>query len=815
MARNGKRWTGVVPLLWATALLYAPVASALGLGRLVVESGLGQPLRAEIPLFAVTPADIQAMKVRMGSAAAFAQAGIEKTHAVRAIHAKVHRSADGRYVVLLQSRRVIDAPFLHFILKVQSPEGTMMRAYMAFLNPVGGVVPLSMQPVRSQRPSAPVARIVPTARQAPAVIQPLVAPVSAGALLHPVRSGETLWTIAQRVTPNAQALPQTLEAFLQSNPQAFFNHNANDLKAGAVLRVPSRRAILAISPTQAGQWLVAQNRAWRRYRAGLAQMPSATGTSGSVGISGALRSAQIISAHRQFLKIEPANLGMDTVAAGAGKGTVTKAKLVAQVAELQRELQDTKRLIVLDDRELASLEHPVKAPVVTKGAIPSRISELPKGVAKPMPAVHVTPAHPLDLHKAPIVVRPQPVVPAPSFLGMLMSMGRLPLMGGVAIILLGIGFFVYRRRQQSMVEFEESILSGGGLNSEGQMADTGNLAKTPEVSFMSEFSQGTNGVVNMHTDEVDPIAEADVYLAYGRDEQAEEILKDALTKDSQRLELKLKLLDIYFARHDVKTFEIIAEELYAAVDGKGPMWQKVEEMGQRLDPANPLFKRGSQGADDGSSRDRVPPPVADRIDFAAVARELDEVSAPRAAPVNPVVEPFPLNAPLGESNDLEDNVIDFTVDPLAEGLTLPGGSGNQDSTDMTTKPGSKLDFSWGETSSTAAPPADEFALQFDDEDLMDLQGAQESGRAVNGAAAKTIDFSPSFADDAKTHEGASFMETEREPIDAHAVETKLDLARAYLEMGDQEGARSLLDEVQVEGSEQQRAQGQKLAAQLV
>jgi Tfp pilus assembly protein FimV len=91
------------------------------------------------------------------------------------------------------------------------------------------------------------------------------------------------------------------------------------------------------------------------------------------------------------------------------------------------------------------------------------------------------------------------------------------------------------------------------------------------------------------TNDVDPIAEAEVYMAYGRDAQAEEILKDAIAKEPKRYELHLKLLEIFAARKDTGAFETLAGELYAALGATDPTWTKVAEMGRRLEPSNPLY----------------------------------------------------------------------------------------------------------------------------------------------------------------------------------------------------------------------------------
>lgn len=93
----------------------------------------------------------------------------------------------------------------------------------------------------------------------------------------------------------------------------------------------------------------------------------------------------------------------------------------------------------------------------------------------------------------------------------------------------------------------------------------------------------------LDTNEVDAVAEADVYIAYGRDEQAEEILLDALRAHPERHALRLKLLEIYAARSDKQKFGKLAADLYSRTGGYGEEWTQAMQMGQHRDPANLLF----------------------------------------------------------------------------------------------------------------------------------------------------------------------------------------------------------------------------------
>ena len=123
----------------------------------------------------------------------------------------------------------------------------------------------------------------------------------------------------------------------------------------------------------------------------------------------------------------------------------------------------------------------------------------------------------------------------------------------------------------------------------GQSVDTGN---TPPQT--GDFSQTGPGTID--TDEVDPVAEADVYMAYGRDTQAEEILLEALQKDPQRTAIHAKLLEIYANRRSLKQFETLASELYAQTGGVGAEWEKVAALGAGLDPNNPLYSGAKAAA---------------------------------------------------------------------------------------------------------------------------------------------------------------------------------------------------------------------------
>ena len=838
MAKNRKHRSRMVPILWATALFYAPLAQALGLGSLTVTSNLGQPLRAEIPLLSLHRNERHSVHVAIASGADFAAAGLRKSRALHAIHCRVRRVGSG-YEIMLQSRQPINEPFLHFLLHVRWSGGSLLHMYTALLNPTNGITML------------PQGGSMPQVRPIAAVSAPVRPRRSRRPATTVIRPGETLWAVATRTAPHGGTIPQALEAFLRTNPGAFFRRNVNDLRAGAVLKIPTAQQIRALSAHHATIWLASQDRAWRHYKMQLAQTP-ASAARASASVAGTLTRARLVPAVQRPLHIEAARLTTAAGAGGGGKGG--SASFERRVQRLQKELQKTRRLMTLEDQELALLQRQAAAraahaPAVATGAIAKAVpaaATQPVGHAMP-DAAAIKPHAVLPVHRITAPVRPlPPPSPAPSFLSTLLTSERTPILGALLVIVLGGGLLAIRRRRQSMAEFEESILSGGGLSSEGQMPDTAGLPKTPDVSFLSEFSQGNAGGA-LHADEVDPLAEADVYLAYGRDEQAEEILREAATKEPARLELKLKLLEIYLQRHDKKAFEIVAEEIYAASEGRGPAWQKVEELGRKLDPSNPLFKgnaRISQPDADVVAGDDEPASgagLSDRIDFAAVARELAEVSAPQSAPAglddgegsldwsvgdealnteslgSPRAEPAIADQKESESGLNDDGVLDFSLD-LGRPSELVGDTERRlpDASSAEDAQAESVDFQWDHSLEPAAKTdggADEFAIRFDEDETQDLTARDlDLGNSAPDQRARDALFAgeppfESVSDGAE--EGELVLEADIH-TDGQAIDTKLDLARVYIDMGDKDGARGILEEVCAEGNSAQRALAEQL-----
>ncbi len=167
----------------------------------------------------------------------------------------------------------------------------------------------------------------------------------------------------------------------------------------------------------------------------------------------------------------------------------------------------------------------------------------------------------------------------------------LGLIGLAVAVLAGFGIYTVRRKKQQREFHDSNILTDSSLKANSLFGSTGGQSvDTNNSVFNSNFAPSSS---QLDANEVDPVAEADVYIAYGRDAQAEEILKEALRTQPERNAVRVKLLEIYANRKDARAFEIVASELYSLTKGEGEDWQQAISMGVAIDPNNPLYAGGT------------------------------------------------------------------------------------------------------------------------------------------------------------------------------------------------------------------------------
>ena len=703
--------------LLALSIAALPLAThAAGLGQINVYSGLGQPLRAEIQVSA-TPQELQSLSARIASAEAFRQANLSYGSAASAIRVSVDTRA-ARPIIRLSSDRPINDPFVDLLVELNWATGRLVREYTFLLDPVDLAAPRPLAatidtPAAAPAPR-PVARGAVPVRAAPA---PRAIPDA-----YTVRRGDTMHRIASANVQPGTTLDQMLVALLRANPQAFDGGNINRLRAGSVLSVPGADTVRAIDSGEARRELRAQAADFEAYRRGLAKVASsrapaqpAEAEQESAGrIVPKVEEPVVSSDAGDQVKVSRSDSAADAGAEGRLQALeeelTTRSKALEEanerLAQLERSIRDLQRLIELQSGTMGQLQAGAEAAVPASPAAstppvpaePVKDGETVSAVAPAKPTTPENAAEPAAALTPPpqpatgVAPRPAPppvpaeVPPQPTFIDSMLADPAVLAGGGgiLALLLAYAGLKARQRRKEAEIQAADAALGAStmGGDSHGVFAGTGGQSvDTGATSIMhTDFSQ--SGLSSIDTDEgVDPVAEADVYMAYGRDVQAEEILQDALKADPARTAIYVKLLEIYAQRRNSRQFEATASELFARTGGQGRDWDKVAALGRKLDPDNPLYV---------SAQDREGGPVtqpaagahAPALGVAAGLAAAGVAHAPAAAelPVAPAGELPAVAGSEAEAVRHELSSLDFTttgsIEPshsqMRDTWTLPG-----------------------------------------------------------------------------------------------------------------------------------------------
>ncbi|WP_416208893.1 FimV/HubP family polar landmark protein [Acidovorax sacchari] len=923
---------------------YTSDASALSLGRLSVQSALGEPLRAEIDLPQITAAEAESLRAAPASAQTYRAQGLEFSPTLNDLQVRLQRKADGSMALRLTTSRPVNDPFVDLVLDTSWNAGQLVRSYTLLLDPPASrreapaptataqagaapsPVPQATAPSRpavpAQQPraevpppssaTAPAPAAPPAARpQRPATAAAPAPATSPGAPESVVvRPGDTAGRLAGAYRPAGVSLDQMLVAMMRANPDAFIRGNVNRMKSGAVLDIPSEAQARATPPAEARQIIAAQSRDFNEFRRRLA------GAAPSAEVAAAERSAsgrvQTQVEDRKAATAAPDKL---TLSKGAMRGQRAAEEQLARdkqagadsarMAELSKNISELNKLgtasapagapapaAAASAAQPGRIAVPVGAP---PASAPAPAASAPAPVPAPAPAASApsaapaaaapaasatasapapaptqetaasaaaaasAPASGASAAAAPAAApaaRPQTPPPAappeePGFLDSLLENPMLPLAGGGLLALL-LGYGVYRtvqnRRNRNAVDssFLESKLQPDSFfgASGGQRVDTASSQLTTGASSMayspSQLDAGGD---------VDPVAEADVYLAYGRDLQAEEILKEALRHSPDRTAVHVKLAEIYAKRQDRKALGAVAQDVFRLTDGQGMDWNRVADLGRSIDPENPLYQPGGRPPvlDDDDAHplpaEGFPSTLTDGRTAAGVAAAGAAAGAAAAtaaamppdldldldldlpddalteAPAQPPAAPgafaaataaattAPLASTAAAPAEAAEPVLEFDPSPTSP-LPMAGSAAPQSA------PAPELDFpddlsladsARASLEPEAAPASAPVPLEFDLGDLsLDLDAPSAGRMEPSTAAAETAP--------AATEPGEAMGDAAGLPDDPLA--TKLALAEEFNAIGDAEGARTLVEEVIAESSGPLKARAQRLLAEL-
>lgn len=884
-----------------SALSVLPVSAwALGLGKLNVQSSLGEGLRAEIDVTSLTPEEGASLQVRVASPETYRAAGVDYNSVLGSTSVVLQRRADGRPYLRISSDRAVQEPFVDVILDLAWSSGRLVREYTLLFDPpsrrsAAAVTAPTMDapvaqpaPVTSSRQAAapkavaptvaaespkttsrkaakpPVAASAPEEARAPAraATTPVTRAESTGGVAKTVRvrSGDSLSHIAGQHAQSGVSLDQMLVSLYRQNPEAFQGNNMNRLKSGVVLNIPTAEQARQVTPQEARQVIQAQSSDFSAYRQQLA-----TAVSGKAAEQPQRQAKGKVEAEvkdtKQAATPSPDKLTLSkgSMAAGAGAqgaedrlaASRAKQDSTARVAELSKNLEELRKL-----KEKAAAAS--AATVVAKASAPAVVPSAPAAktpvaasapVAQSAPVVASAPASSVNVAQAaasaaslagsgaatavadmasapasaasavaPRVQAPAslPAPAAPEEPGFLESLNPMLIAaGGAGVALLaGVAMFLRSRRRADSGEtsFLESRLQPDSFfgASGGQRVDTRDASAAPSSMSYSLSQLDAIG-------DVDPVAEADVYLAYGRDLQAEEILKEALRSNPDRLAIRTKLLEVYAKRRDTKGFEQLAVQLYDLTNGAGEDWVKAQELGIGIDPENPLYQPGGHPSETSSAS-----PVAAAVDVLGASTVPHSVMP--APSVLDTQQPLAPQAASDELMDLDldisassalDEVTDSVSPQVAEPADLPPlelpdvagfPSGALPETPADVPAG--LDLPSLEAMAPASPMADDGSLDFDL--ALDEPGALTAPATAGSSepAPMAFDLNSISLDLAETPAQAAPVTNGDEllpdlsdvAVSDDPMARKFELAEEFRQIGDVDGARELLQEV-VENSQ--------------
>lgn len=863
----------------AVLSLLAPAgAHSLGIGGIKLHSALNQNLNAEISLVLSPGEKVSDIKVNLAPPDKFDEAGVPWNYFLSKIKFEPVVRPDGSVVIKLSSREALKEPFLGLLLEVSWPKGSLYREFSVLVDPPEVYEQATLPVVNlPERIDTPPVYAPPRETETPANQREIRSGARDTDSYGPTTKKDTLWRIADRLTrQRGVSVEQMMIAMYKENPQAFFKENINALRLGKTLKVPPREAILKLSRKQALAEYDRQTEAWKNRSA-----PVSAETVQAASPETAEKQDQAVE--NQLTLVAPAEATVsenaviapgqeqagseqnntqaatktldDGSAQGTGAGSESGDALQSKVLEMQQQLAKMQELIALKDQQIAALQRPAEPKPAAQPSAQAVSQPMESISPSAQPPATQAPATSQQSVEAPSPAPTETTKPKIKQSPAQQSVSKkeieaesdsfYPTIGGIGLALLsGIGWLWWRKRKidaktdtESM--FVTSVITKAVENPSADRLMTPAAATAiddssiyhvdpvGESSFLSEFTPSDFDAFDTDQGDIDPVSEADVYLAYGRYQQAEDLMRQAINEQPNRDECKLKLLEIFFASENGKAFESYATELAAAgkQDNKG-FWEKVAEMGSEICPGSTLFTAGEKDLSIKADKEAEPNIVhlAKHDKSGSSALDVSDIMDLDV----PVFDTDSLaSSPVPETKKLESGKsdFDFSLSDIADSFAGEDKQQNNQAIDFdldsfsTFRADSLIDRA-EEKSEENSLKTEEINKDFDF-DLLDFTlEVRNSPKDDSTAFApditagedsnKTLE-SLSLDDDFNFNFDLSDEESElaeglgvSDLTDMDEFETKLDLARAYLDMGDELSAKEIVEQVIEKGNEEQK-----------
>ncbi len=830
----------IILLIGALCTFVATNVSALGLGKITLDSALNQPLKGQIELFEVRELTKEEIRVEIASREDFDRIGIDKTYFLSDLKFDVILDGAGAPYIVVTSTKLVREPFINFLIQVQWPSGRLLREYTllmdlpVFSNEAAPSVQTSSstpstqisQPVQQAPATAPTSSTSynPRSSYEQAPPRPAAQEVSPTYTddSYQVRANDTLWEIAASVRPNRSvSIHQTMIAIQRENPEAFINNNINLLKSGQILRIPDQNDMADLVQREAVREVAVQNAAW----------------SGDDEVSGAQLSGSSLYDDTEEETSEPeGRLSLSSPddafdssegrTSGSAADSSTEAlenelaitmeqldkssrensDLRSKVSSLEEQIETMERMVEVSNESLRALELAAKKNAeevdtaeesyesdiddvvyddeldassdvddtsdtdelgddsdvyastedslegetfdddltseefseedsselaADDGALDSESGDLAESsidevdeATDEMAEATPTPA-PQANNKKVVVAPPQP---EKGIVDIILE-NILYIVAGI-VILAGGAFFIVRQKSADEDEFDDFMQQHGLDESESFEASAEEEPAEDEID-LGDFDGGEEPAAEEGSEEEseeaeseaqteDVVTEADIYIAYGRFDRAEEMLLKALSSDPGDQDVRLKLLEVYSSQGDAERFDPHYAKLRAFASPS--ILERADTLRQGIphiaafDEASFDVSDVSKFSGDESEAESASEPALDESDFEASLEDLDD-DLSTELDTDLSLDSLDLGD-ADASEDSDDLSLDIDLGDLdsdgdpdsAFDLDLPG----EDETESTS-----LDFSGIEEDDSGSDDLGDLDLDFDLEDSAD------------------------------------------------------------------------------------------------
>ncbi|WP_158083108.1 FimV/HubP family polar landmark protein [Methyloprofundus sedimenti] len=810
-------------------------AHSLGVGEIKLHSTLNQKLNAEIALSLSAGEHVDDIRVNLATPDQFEKLGIAWNYFISKVKFKPIVKSNGKTVIQVTSDQVLQEPILDFLVEVSWPNGEIYKEYTVLIDPPvvyqQGITDMAVVPTVNPQKSSNLAETEPTTQND---FNSLTVKDEYG----PTTRNDSLWKVAEKVNQYEDvSVEQMMMALYKANPTVFYKKNVNALMAGETLKIPQKTEIIKLSKAQARSQFNRQMVAWEGR---IAEEPE--------HIVVSELEPQVQEASDSSTKLTLESPSEDAIAQSAAlTANTTEAENLAtenlqlqeRLANLEKQFAIMQEIMAIKDQQLAAMQNAQLAPELkydtsldqnilgnTEGIEEQENSETIS--AEPSASIESTVQAEQDINSQEYTAKNVSLAKE-ELKQTSVDKGQADNDSGInyfyfgtgLLVLFGFSWLLGRRRQTEEEINENSIFSSARkISAAGTQEkitlpvldknDSYDIGAVGESSFLSEFAPGDFDVFESDHAEVDPSSETDVYLAYGRYQQAEALMRHAIADHPEKDEYKLKLLEIFYASENKVGFENYANELVAlGMQTDIDFWSKVSEMGKELIPDCILFSTGQGEAE-----------------FEAIGVPPDDYLNASHNIANDNIGLVAEAISKSDSKDSKSIEADFDLNSLSIVDSVDTNNKvNLDKADITEidQDIESIDFDLSrfesiETSDNNEPDlvSDLETIDFNSSDITEPKNGSESVKlAENNDFDFDFDFDEVPAASAIETTDSVKNDTEVSDLtDMDEFETKIDLAKAYIDMGDDAAAKSIAQEVLAQGNDAQKLEAQTIIDRL-